>query len=67
MAGLIKWSDKQIKKLDTKDMALTKIAVMFFMLTVAKIWPAILTLDWYYYAIPWMLLAIRPISKFLKK
>lgn len=67
MKGFIKSLDKKTQKLNTTDIALTKVAVIFFTLTIAKLWTGILALDWYYYAIPWILTAIKPISKFFGK
>lgn len=56
----------RIKNLTWVDMVLTKLAVMAFILTTAKLWPAILGLEWYWYGIAWVLLTIRPLYKFLK-
>lgn len=67
MAELIKSMDKKVKNLTAMDVAFTKIAVMFFMLTIAKLWPTILSLEWYWYAIPWIGFAIKPMASFFKK
>ena len=67
MADLVKWMNAKTKKLDWMDMASTKIAVMGFMLTVAKLWTPILSLDWYWYALIWIVFAIKPLMAFFSK
>lgn len=64
--GLFLWTNDRIKNLTWVDMAFTKLAVMAFILTAAKLWPAILGLEWYWYGIAWILLAISPLYKFFK-
>ncbi len=60
--------DKKIKKLDTVDMGLTKLAVAAFVLFVLTIWPSamrwVVSVDPLYFCIAWILLAVRPIYKF---
>ncbi len=51
-------------KADGLDIALTKIAVFAAALLLAKIWRPILDLSWYWYALVWVICAIRPFSKF---
>ena len=65
--SLFGWTDKKIKKLNTFDVALIKIAVMGFTLMVAKIWEPILSLDWYWYAGIWIVAAAFPLYSFFKK
>ncbi|MDD5499269.1 MAG: hypothetical protein PHT91_00130 [Candidatus Nanoarchaeia archaeon] len=67
MAGFVKWMNAKTKKLDWKDIAFTKIAVMGFTLTVAKLWTPILSLYWYWYALIWIVFAIKPLTAFFKK
>jgi hypothetical protein len=64
--SLFQWANARIQKLTWVDMAFTKISVMAFILTVAKLWPSILGLDWYWYGIAFLLLAIRPLYQFFK-
>lgn len=64
--GLFLWTNDRIKNLTWVDMAFTKLAVMAFILTAAKLWPTILVLEWYWYGIAWILLAISPLYKFFK-
>lgn len=67
MAGLIKSMDNKVKKMDIIDLSLTKFSVIFVTLAVAKLWPPILSINWYIYAILGVALAIRPLSNFFKK
>jgi hypothetical protein len=64
--SLFQWANARIQKLTVMDMAFTKMSVMAFALTVAKLWPTILGLDWYWYAGAWLIFAIRPIYRFFK-
>jgi len=65
--SLTKWANKNVKKLDWIDIRLIKIAVAAFALLVAKLWPTILGLAWYWYALIFVLAYIRPICKMSKK
>ena len=47
-------------KADGLDVGLIKISVFFATLWLAKIWPSILGLEWYWYLVIWVLAAIRP-------
>jgi hypothetical protein len=62
-----KWCNKNIKKYKWEDIALIKLSVLFFTLMLAKLWPGILSLDWYVYLIIFVLLAIPPVVKMFKK
>ncbi|OGC23367.1 hypothetical protein A2291_06880 [candidate division WOR-1 bacterium RIFOXYB2_FULL_42_35] len=64
---LFAWLDSKVKKLDLLDITLTKLAVLGFALLVAKLWSPILSLDWYWYAIIYVVAAIRPMARFLSK
>jgi len=63
--------DNKIKKLDTLDMSLTKLAVIAFTLWVLAIWPAFAawaySINPMYYLVLWIIFAIRPLSKVLSK
>ena len=61
------WVNKKIAKLTWIDMGLTKLSVAAFMLMIAKLWPPLLGLDWYWYGIIWILLAIIPLRDFACK
>jgi hypothetical protein len=53
-------------KVDGLDLGLTKIAVFGATLMVAKLWPAMLALEWYWYMIVWVLAAIHPFRSVYK-
>lgn len=59
--------NKQIKKLDVLDIALTKWSAVFFGLLIATLWPTIITVAWYWFAAIMVLLAIRPTMRFFKQ
>jgi len=62
--NLFNWADKKMAKLTWIDMGLTKLAVAAFALMMAKVWPPLLSLDWYWYGLIWILLAIIPLRNF---
>jgi len=62
--SLFNWADKKMAKLTWIDMGLTKLAVAAFALMMAKVWPPLLSLDWYWYGLIWILLAIIPLRNF---
>ncbi|MFA6888486.1 MAG: hypothetical protein WC254_03240 [Candidatus Woesearchaeota archaeon] len=62
-----KWMDKKIKKLNWLDYKLVKWSVVAFTLFIAKVWPTILYLDWYWYALAGIVFAIRPLYKMFTK
>lgn len=45
------WVNDKIKKFNCFDISVLKLCVFAFALLVAKFWPAILSLEWYWYAI----------------
>lgn len=61
-----KWANNKISTLTWIDMGLTKLAVAAFVLMIAKLWPPLLTLDWYWYGLIWVSLAIIPLRNFWK-
>ena len=61
-----KWMDKKIKKFDVFDYQFVKISVIAFTLMIAKLWQPILSLEWYWYSIIFVLATIKPIIKFFK-
>ncbi len=58
--------DDMVKKLHWYDMSLVKLSVMAITLMLAAIWPVIASLQWYWYAIIFVVTAIGPIGKILK-
>ncbi len=61
------WLNKKIKKMEWYDISLTKLSTAAFILMVAKLWNPILSLEWYWYAIIFVLAAIRPMLRVLRK
>jgi len=61
------WLDSKVKNLGWEDVGLIKVSVMGFILMLAKLWEPLLSLDWYWYAIIYVLAAIKPLSKTLGK
>jgi hypothetical protein len=64
--SLIKNWNKKVKKMDWLDIGMIKLSVAGFILMVAKLWTPLLSLDWYWYAIIFVLAMIRPVYKFFK-
>lgn len=65
--GFLTWIDSRVKRLDVWDMALIKIGVAGFVLTVAKLWQPLLSLYWYWYAAIFVVAAARPALKIFGK
>lgn len=61
MAKMKTWAKKKIRKLDMCDMSLVKLSTAAFALMVAKLWTPLLSLDWYWYLIIAIVLAIKPV------
>ena len=56
------WKEK-IKMLDWADIGLIKFAVAAFILMVAKLWAPLLSLEWYWYGLLFVITAIRPVYR----
>ena len=65
--GFSTWANSRTKKLNWTDMALVKIGVIGFTLMVAKLYSPVLSLEWYWYALIFVLAAILPFSKTFRK
>lgn len=61
------WTDSKIKKFSWEDIQLIKLSVAGFVLMIAKLWTPLLSLDWYWYALIFVLAAIKPMSKAICK
>jgi len=62
------WANDIIKKLTCFDYALIKIGVFVFTLMLAKIWPSVfLCLDWYWYGLVYLIVAVYFIVKIFGK
>lgn len=64
---MIKWEEKKLKKMDIYDIKLVKISVLGFTLMLAKLFPELLVLDWYWYLIIGVIAMLRPMKKLFKK
>jgi hypothetical protein len=62
-----KLMNEKIKKFKWWHMSFVKLSVLAFALMIAKLWSGILTLDWYWYLIIGIILAIVPAYKLFKK
>jgi len=60
-------ADSKIKKLNWIDIQFIKLSVAGCILMIAKLWELLLSLDWYWYAIIFVLAAIKPAYKALWK
>ncbi|MDH5364392.1 MAG: hypothetical protein OEZ07_00110 [Dehalococcoidia bacterium] len=60
-------ADSKIKKLNWVDIQFIKMSVAGCILMIAKLWEPLLSLDWYWYAIIFVLAAIKPAYKVLGK
>lgn len=58
-----KWADARVGNLDFVDIQLTKISMFAFTLMLAKLWEPVLGLEWYWYALVFILAAARPFSR----
>lgn len=63
--SIFDWANDRIGRMTWVDLGLTKFAVAAFALMVAKLWPPLLSLEWYWYALLFVLLAAIPLKKFL--
>jgi hypothetical protein len=58
--GFMDWMDSKTKNLDGLDIGLLKLSVFFFTLMLAKLWAPLLSLEWYWYALVFVLAGIKP-------
>ncbi|MBU4246413.1 MAG: hypothetical protein ABIF85_04845 [Nanoarchaeota archaeon] len=65
--NLTDWMTSKIRKFDWADISLTKISVFSFALMAAKLWAPLLSLEWHWYAVIFVLAAIRPLYKVFAK
>jgi len=66
LMSLSKWAESKIRKLSIIEFPLVKLAIIAFTLMVAKLLPWLLSLEWYWYAITWVLVLIEPMYKIFK-
>lgn len=58
--------DSKIKKMEMCDMFFIKISTIAFTLMIAKLWQPILSLQWYWDGLIFVIFAIKPIIKIFK-
>ena len=56
----LEWADSRIKDMTWVDIACVKLAVAGFILAIAKLWPGLLGLSWYWYFLIGVAACIRP-------
>jgi hypothetical protein len=54
------WANSKLKNISWVDVSLIKISAAAFALMVAKLWEPLISLDWYWYAIIFVIVAIKP-------
>ncbi len=61
------WINEKLKKLTCVDIGITKFCVAAFVLMLAKLWPPMLNLEWYWYgsvfAVTYIYLIVRVFGK----
>jgi hypothetical protein len=65
--GFILWVNSRIKNLVWSDIQFIKLSVAAFTLMIAKLWPSVLSLNWGWYALVFILTAIKPLKSALSK
>jgi hypothetical protein len=63
----MKWVNSKIKNFKWYDMSMVKLAVVAFTLMLVTFWPSLASLKWYWYAIMFVLLTIKPMYTLFKK
>ncbi|HUV80823.1 MAG TPA: hypothetical protein VMW40_08420 [Candidatus Bathyarchaeia archaeon] len=62
--GFVEWANGKARNMDIWDIGLTKFTMLFATLLIVKFWPAIVSLDWYWYLAAAVVVAIRPMYRF---
>ncbi len=65
--GYKEWAEGKLKEMDLWDIKLVKWSAAAFALMLAKLWPPLLSLDWYWYGLLGVVFMWRPMMKALKK
>ena len=58
-----KFMASKLKKIDWLDIGYVKLSVLFLAFMIAKLWPAVLGLDWYWYLIIGIVFMARPLYR----
>lgn len=61
------WINERIKRLNCCDIGLTKVCVLAFALLLAKLWPPVLSLEWYWYALAFAVTYVYLIFRFFRR
>lgn len=64
IASRANWNAR-VARLRLADVQLIKLSVAAVILMIARLWPPLLGLDWYWYAVIGVLAAIRPVHRVL--
>lgn len=67
MKKFMKKMNAKVKKMTWCDVKLIKLSVAAFILMIAKLWPPLLSLDWYWYAAIGVLAMLKPLKLYFKK
>jgi len=65
--GFKTWADSKVKQMSWVDLKLTQVSAAFFFLMLAKLWEPLLSLDWYWYAVIFVLALLKPASNLFRK
>ncbi len=58
-----KWANKSMKKLDVMDIKCIKWSTAVFTLMLAKLFPVLLGLEWYWYGLMGIIFMWKPLKK----
>ena len=61
------WVNSKAKNLSWLDVKLTQLSAVGAALMIAKLWAPLLSLDWYWYAVIFVVAAIKPAYNVFKK
>jgi len=61
------WVNEKIKTMTCWDIGILKLCVLAFTLMIAKFWPGILGLEWYWYGLVFLVTYVYLIHKFYIK
>ena len=65
--NLFRWAESKIKTLTIWDMSFVKICCIAFALMIAKLVPAVLTLEWYWYGLVFVVTYAWILMRLFKK
>ena len=63
---MFKWVDDAIQRMRWWDISMVKLSTAAFVLMIAKFWPGLLSLDWYWYLIVALVAAYGPMMKMFR-